>query len=46
MTQINDREWVQNALKFWLTVKPNRIATRKIIKWNIEILTQALARIK
>jgi hypothetical protein len=44
-TQISDRNWVLKALTFWESAKPNKIANAKIIKWNIEVLTEALKRL-
>lgn len=43
---IANREWVTEALKFWTNTSPKACgASRKIIRWNIEMLTAALARL-
>jgi hypothetical protein len=41
-TNISDKAWVRNALKFWSTVKPSKFATPRIIKWNVKVLTEVL----
>ncbi len=45
MMQIEDRAWVEQALEFWTSRKPDRHTTRRIIKWNVEQLTAALKRL-
>jgi hypothetical protein len=45
MLQIEDRAWVEQALKFWTSRKPDRHTSRRIIKWNVEELTAALKRL-
>ena len=43
---IDSREWVTEALKFWTNTSPKACgASRKIIRWNIETLTAALKRL-
>jgi hypothetical protein len=43
MTQIADRNWVTQALNFWLNTTPKECGkSRKLIRWNIETLTKAL----
>jgi hypothetical protein len=45
MLQIEDRAWVEQALSFWTSRKPDRHTTRRIIDWNVEQLTAALKRL-
>lgn len=45
MTNLENKAWVTSALAFWKTAKPNRLVTKKTIKWNIEMLTKALEKL-
>jgi len=45
MTNFENREWVEGALRFWTNLKPNRRVSRKLIDWNVEMLTAALRRL-
>jgi hypothetical protein len=45
MINLQNREWVVKALTFWENAKPNKFANRALIKWNIEQLSKALAKI-
>jgi hypothetical protein len=45
MTNLQDRQWVVKALTFWEGAKPNKFANRKLIKWNVEMLTKALEKL-
>lgn len=45
MTNLESREWVEGALRFWTNKKPSRHIGRKLIQWNIERLTVALRRL-
>jgi hypothetical protein len=45
MLNMECRDWVENALDFWLNVKPAKGRSRKLIAWNIEMLSLALDQI-
>jgi hypothetical protein len=45
MTNSQNREWVESALRFWINRKPDRHASRKLIAWNVGQLTKMLERL-
>lgn len=47
MTQIQDYNWVTNALNFWMNTTPKECGkSKKIINWNIKMLTEARERME
>lgn len=45
MTNSQNHEWVENALRYWSNRKPDRRVSRKLITWNIKQLTAMLNRL-
>jgi hypothetical protein len=47
MNNIENQEWVTEALKFWTNTTSKACGkSRKVIRWNIEVLTAALSGIE